>query len=120
MSPLLQSYCLPVDNESVNVNEPHINSNNANNLTACLTWRLPNNQNIMIDRNIRHAISTIQNNIQMDELLNHHKMSYLKNGILHANIDLYWTKIWLKWNPFEKLTSQQLSKTIGKCIRTIT
>src|SRR5437868_175490 len=94
--------------------------NNANNLTACLTWRLPNNQNIMIDRNIRHAISTIQNNIQMDELLNHHKMSYLKNGILHANIDLYWTKIWLKWNPFEKLTSQQLSKTIGKRIRTIT
>src|SRR5436305_9242944 len=74
----------------------------------------------MINQNIRHAISTIQNNIQMDELFNHHKMSYLKKGILHADIDLYWTKIWLKWNPFEKLTSQQLSKTIGKRIRTIT
>ena len=66
-------------------------------------------------------ISTIiQNHIQFDQLINHKHLPYLKIAIENDILDIFWSRKFLKYDPFDRPTCVNLLKRFSHCIKHVT
>jgi hypothetical protein len=86
------------------------------NLNMNILW----DKSLPIDCNIRKSVGKIIDYQTFERHLGHKSMELIKTAHLNKEIDWFWTRLWMKYNPFERPTSLKLTNNFSWKIKNAT